>query len=471
MRKIKTIKTVFLVITRGFIIRNILRSGVLSHLTRKGVRVVIFFENVRGKPLSQALKKEFESGMVVVESPDEFKRKPSLRTMLYSVFRLTASFFVYSETTWFYSRFGNKKNLNRWIGFAYIERFFFSLLSKFPFIKGAARFCEQTVFYEERFSAYFNIYEPNMVFSTSIISRADIQFLKEAKKRGIKTVSMPKGWDNVTRMLYRVIPDVFIVQNEVMRADAQRVQQIPPTSIVTCGFPQFDWYRRPEIIMPREEFFKKIGLDPNRRLIFFGSEGTWAQRDHEVARFIAESIKKGVFSEPCSLLVRPHFSDVTNRRFDFLSSYPHVKIDENFTPSDFFIDNWKPGIEETKLFTNLVYYSDMLIATASTLFLDAACCNKPSIGIAYDAFFDPRTGKDVTADLYTMNHLRDVIDTGAVLMVRNDKELIQAIEHVLEEGSRFKEQERQVLLRKICFNVDGKSAERVAGAILSLIED
>ena len=37
-------KTVFIVITRGFIIRNILRSGVLDNLKRSGCRVVIFLQ-------------------------------------------------------------------------------------------------------------------------------------------------------------------------------------------------------------------------------------------------------------------------------------------------------------------------------------------------------------------------------------------------------------------------------------------
>ena len=62
-----TQKTIFIVITKGFITRNIIRSGVLEELKKSGARIVILFLNTRKKELPQYLVDEFADGQVIVE--------------------------------------------------------------------------------------------------------------------------------------------------------------------------------------------------------------------------------------------------------------------------------------------------------------------------------------------------------------------------------------------------------------------
>ena len=63
-------KTVFIVITRGFIVRNILRSGILELLKKKGYRIVVFFQSF-GRPFPQYLIDEFEASEAEKEEEDE----------------------------------------------------------------------------------------------------------------------------------------------------------------------------------------------------------------------------------------------------------------------------------------------------------------------------------------------------------------------------------------------------------------
>ena len=59
-------KTIFSIIGRGFIARNILRSGVLDHLKKNNSRIVLFFLDNRKISLPEYLRKEFEDENVKI---------------------------------------------------------------------------------------------------------------------------------------------------------------------------------------------------------------------------------------------------------------------------------------------------------------------------------------------------------------------------------------------------------------------
>ena len=289
--------------------------------------------------------------------------------------------------------------------------------------------------------------------------------MKEARKRGIRTVSMPKGWDNITKALYRFVPDVLVVQNEYMRRGAVRSQGIPREKIAVVGFPQFDWYRRPEILLSREDYCASVGFDPKKKIIFFGSEGRWAPHDDRIVSLLATWVRDGAFVAPCSLFVRPHFSDIKERRFDKMRGVSKdVVIDESFTVSDFFSDNWDPGVEETKKFINLIYHMDVLVTVASTLTLDAACFDKPIINVVFNVLHHPKTGRDNSHLLYTQDHYDWVFETDAVDLVKSKEELRENINRYLVNPSR-KSTERSVLRDTLCYKIDGRASERLADVI------
>lgn len=463
-------KTVFIVITRGFIIRNILRSGLLDILTNANIKIVILFVDLKKVGFPESLRKEFERENVIIEVVTAEKKNTYIKQRLYNLFKSLSQYFVFSKSTWSYGQIGNEQKMNRNIAWAYLERAIFTVLSKFHFLKKIARFLEENFFFTPVYNKYFDTYQPDAVFSTSIIATHDMQFMKEAKHRGIKTISMPKGWDNITKILYRVVPDYIIVQNEIMKAQAKEVQKVAHDNIFVTGFPQFDWYRRPEIILSRKEFFERLGLPEDRKFIFFGSEGTWAPDDKRVAQVLAEALPKDdVFVFPCSMLIRPHYSDVANPRFKDFQGLPFVKVDDNYNLSEFFIDNWNPTVEETKFFVNCMYHCDIMIMIASTLALDAMAFNKSTLGLAYNILHNPRTGEDISKKWYETDHMLAVLSTNAVDIVSSDKELIDMINMNLKNPER-KHKERQALIDEVCYKIDGHSSQRVADVIFKALQ-
>lgn len=460
-------KTIFIVITRSFLIRNVLRSGVVKYLKQRGCRVVIFLQTLKGKDIPEYLREEFEDENVILEKIGQ----PLLNDFFdrfYKIFVRWTSLLVYSDSTWAYSKAGNVNSRSRMWLWKYVERFIFSILTKIHFLKRFVRWLEKVVFTSKIYSGYFEKYQPNIVFSTSIISGIDIAFMKEARERGVKTIGMTKGWDHASRVLYRFIPDRVIIQNYTMKDYLVKYQRIDSSIIRVCGFPQFDWYTREDLLVSREEFFSGLKLDPKKKLIFFGSEGAWSIGDDVIVEILAKFINSNQLSSPSSLLVRPHFSDILTERFNRFKKNGVIEIDHNISYQESLPGNWDPDLKEIGYFVNLMCHTDVLINVASTLTLDACCFDKPIIAIGFSVLHNLRSGKDVTNTYYEMDHYQDVLKTGAVDLVKSEQELLDSLNKYLAHPGH-KREERKILLNKLCYKVDGNSAKRISDEILSML--
>jgi UDP-N-acetylglucosamine:LPS N-acetylglucosamine transferase len=456
-------KTVFIVITRGFIIRNILRSGTLRHLLDAGLRVVIFLPLREHSDIPDYLRKEFAIPGVVLEGVVE------KRIRGYSTFARSASMLLYTNSTRAYSRIGNQANLRRsWFSRS-LENGVYSLLSLSGGLKRLVRYIENNYFFVPEYEHFFEKYHPDVVFGTSMVSTLDIMFMKAARRRGVPTVGMPKGWDNVVKMLYRFIPDVLLVQNERMKEGVIATQGVPEARIVVTGFPQFDWYTRKEILLSREDFLQSLNIDPTRRLVVFGSEGVWAPAEKTVADIIATFVRTpGMLAKPSTLLIRPHYSDVKADKFNALKGLEYVALDTSMNVSDFFMDNWDPTLKEIVYFTNLMHHADVVISIASTLALDAACADTPSISPFFGGLYDMSGRVDITDALFLTDHYQWVLETGATMPVHSVEELQSAINTCLTDPSHLSH-ERKVLVDRLCFGNDGHASERVAKAIVAQV--
>lgn len=460
-------KIFFIIITRGFIIRNILRSGVLTGLKKQGHKIVVFL-CVRGGQVPDYLKQEFEDKQVTLEVSQEPSQGP-WADRFQRVFSRMVAFLVYTDSSWAYGQIGNEKNLNRKRYKKLIERFIFRILSRIHFLKRVARFLDRVLFPSNCYSHFFDRYKPDGVFSTSIISLPDIYFMKEAKKRGIKTISMPKGWDNVTKSIYRFIPDRLLVHNEIMKDWAVNEQRIAAEQVTVCGFPQFDWYRRPEIIRPRAEHLGRFGIDSNKSLILFGSEGVWTPQDDVLVDIMAKAIEDGRIKKSCTILIRPHYSNIKEKRYERFRGQKNIVLDDTLHVSDAIYCNWDPGVEETELLVNSIYHSAVMVTTASTLVLDACCFDKPVVAPAFGVLYNKK-GEDVSPILYHTDHFQAVTEENAIDMVFNEKEFIDRINDALFHPERLHEK-RTKLLRKMCYLVDGRASERMVGQILAEVSN
>lgn len=454
-------KTLFLVITRGLLVRNIMRTNVIKKLVDHGnIRIVVMFPNVLKKELPAYFIEEFKNDNIVLEVIPNATFRQGAR-----IFNNFTSKLVFTRSTRIYTKYhiNNEKRMSL---IPYIfHSTFYTILSQFTFLKRIARWMSNKFFVSHAYESYFEKYKPDLVFSTSIMSGIDNEIMQEAQKRGVKTVAMPKSWDNLDKLFFRFEPDAFLVQNEVMRQEVVKLQAFHKENIHVVGFSQFDIYSDQSIILSKEEYCKKKNFDPSFPILFLGSEGEWSTGDTEVFRSIIQAKNEGKIPN-CNILIRPHFSSVRHHEYGQFSKEQNVFIDDKYRLSDFFVDSWEPSREDNEDFVNSLFHCNIMISFASTLALDAVSFDKPIIGIRYGV--RPIDGEFRADLLYKTCHYEWVLETKAIDIVDSPSELFQTIHNYLK-NTHYKKNEREILRQKLCYKNDGNSSQRIVDVILSLL--
>lgn len=464
-------KTIFIIVTRSFITRNILRYGTLNLLKQAGYKIVIFFHTSR---IPDYIAQEFADDQVDLVAlplgPRNALHRFLMRQYVYLISTTSSRALVFYKER--LKQHLMLKKLPFFIALLpHIRLLFLKVMSSLPFLKAICRYVDFAFFPEKDkdIAAYFDKYNPDIVLSTSIDSRLDVAMLKEARRRKVATVSMPKSWDCLHSMYYRFVPDYFLAPNNIAKQVVIDIQDIPAKRISVVGLPQFDWYCRKSIIKSREEYCRDKGFDPNRRLIFFGSEGIWAKHDVDIAAKIYEWIAKDQLALPCQLLVRPHYSNCDQDVFRALRGKPNVHVDA-YRVTNFLFDKWDPSAEEMIDFINSLYHCDIMINIASTLTLDAACFDRPIINPNFGGVYEEgnKNGRDVTWMQYESDHFKLVLETGATKKVATPHELKEKINNYLL-NPQLDAKERSLLVNKLCFKLDGRASERIVNFLSATV--
>lgn len=456
-------KTFFFAFERGLVVRNILRTGILEQvLEPEGNRVVLLLPRRPGG-IPAYLREEFSDPRISFEEVPE-------RNDTFWLTRIWLPFInnlVYTDFTDMLAREGSGKvkAVSTW-WYPFHKRMF-TLLSKIGWLKRAVRWMDFQLFRDAKFNALFKTYRPDAVFCGSVISKYDIAVMKAAKRHGVPTVGMQKGWDNLQKQLIRHVPDRFLLQNARMQEPAVTIQNISPASLHVVGFPQFDNYVRREHLPSRAEFLAANRIAPEAKIIFFGSEGLWTPLDDQCFDQLIAWQREKKFPFPVFLIARPHFSDISKKRFERFKGMEDVLVDE-YRWGDYFADRWDPSRPDMRHFEAELSYADTLVSYASTLSLDAACFDLPIVSVGYGSVMDA-DGKDLTMNLYRADHYLPVVESDAAALVETPEALFHEIVNAVQNRS-LREDGRRRLRETMCGVLDGRSAERFAAQIIEAAE-
>ncbi len=317
-------------------------------------------------------------------------------------------------------------------------------------------------------SKIFDKYKPDMIFSSDVFDDNDTAFSAEARRHGIKIVGMVRSWDNCySKGVLKIIPDILIVNNQTLLEEAVIIHDVSKKSIRISGLPQYDEFVN-GTRSPREEFFKTIGADMNKRLILYAPAGSiLSDTDIDICHILKNAITDKFIKYPVQILVRNHPHHPA-----FLEEFAHDKdlIVEN--PGKRFSGNLKE-VELTKQdavhLGDSLYYSDIVIWTATTLGIDSLIFDKPQIAIDFDGFQNKRYTRSVRR-YHHEDHMKKMIAYGGIWIVENTDELIEAINAYLD-NPKIHAKERELMFRQQIMFKDGKSGERVAGFLKESIDN
>lgn len=449
-------KTIFISISRGLVVRNLLRTDALGLLMKnKDIKIVFL---VLDKAVEEFKKEFFGENIEIIPVAS-----PKIGKIRSWVLKAVARNLVWTDSSKmlsFLGKFSDKKRNT------FFYKIIFNTIGFLGKLKTAVRFYRWIEFYifpEKNFDYLFKGRMIDLIFLPDIQGKIDTALLKSARRFGVKSVAMTKGWDTLCQRLLRALPDKFIAQSEPVKMDAIKYQYMPAEKIFLSGFPQFDSFFKKEWLLPREEYCKKMGFDPARAILFFGSSGAWTRHDNTTLRILCELVRNNQFVRPCSLVIRPHFSNVKYKPYQEFNGLKDVCVDDKYTLSDF-IDNWNPSDEDTKMLINTLYHSSVLICYFSTLVLDASAIDKPIINLVFGGQYDI-DGKDVTQRLFRRTHYQPIVKSGGVRMVHNPEELVQSIDRYLQ-NPELDIEGRRIIKDRWCFGADGLAGKRAGEFLL-----
>jgi hypothetical protein len=463
-------KTIFITSLNPFVTRNILRTGVFQTLQQnKNLRIVIFCPDYK----EQYFKDNFSGSNVVIEPI-----KSQIESRQDALFRFLTGALIDNRTRFIHHKIEYLKDRR-------FGRFLFSQiiakLSHWRFIRRLVRGADFFTVSKKKFSRYFEQYRPDLVFAPDMFHIDDCHFLAEARWRKIKTVGMIRSWDNITNKgLFRIKPDYLIVHNEIIKNEAVVFEDMRPDRIFVSGIPQFDYYFHAiqkiqihpndpnQFITERSIFFKRIGLDPKKRLIMFSPHGKrFHDTDWQIMQILKEARRNGEIPSDVQVLVRfPANDDVDLGQFSPDDYFYIDRPSQSFRPGIFW-DQELTGEAMIHL-ANSLHYSELIITYNSSIIIDAAVFGKPSIGIAFDGWEKKPDIYRSVARFMAYDHTQHLLKTGGLLAAKNRAELIKAV-NVYLQNPDYNLENRKKILQTQCGTADGKAGERIAEFLESRI--
>lgn len=457
--------TVIIPIYNGIVARNFFRTDIYRELIRdSGIRIVAVIPSSK----LEFYRSQFPEKNLILETLDGIG-EPRFGQFLAGIsFNLLPT-----RTIWFrqydrYLKYGNYFNF-------LVKRTVNFFLGPFQFPRRVIRWLDRFVSSDPRIDALLDRYSPKLILAPDVAFGVDRVFLRAAKRKGIFTIGMVRSWDNLTsKGVIQILPHKLLLHTERMKRQAVRYAGMPESDIAITGPSGHDEFFRPRPVS-REEFFRKLGIDPAKRLILFAPfYDRYTGSAVAMINGLIDAIDSGELPRNIHILVRyrPATPEIPEGA---IKQSPHVSISkpcEHYFPiqTDLMLarKDWEFSEEDMELLLDSLYFSDAVINTFSTLTVDAAAFNKPVIGVRFDA--DP-----ATPSIHSVKHVPDRHDhyreleaAGGVRLVKNMEELVDAINQYLENPLRDEEGRRRICDEQIGF-LDGLSGKRAVRYIQEVL--
>jgi hypothetical protein len=316
------------------------------------------------------------------------------------------------------------------------------------------------------------------VISSTSGWRLDRYLLREAAASGIPTAAMTIGWDNPSSYGVPGAPMSWIncwsdeQKRELIEGSDWRAEQVN-----IGGIPAYDGYFRRQWVMPREEYFARHNLDPNRKLLAYACSFVSFSPSMQNLFPLADFTQNGALSHPSQLLIRlhpNHFLDnplfVQERREieQLAKDYDHVHVVE---PEPLGGEFGHYSGEDMPEKASMMTHADVFLTVYSTMVVEAAIHDRPIISVCIDAengWDRPRKYSLPLSEIGnwpTHQRFRQA-DAGSV--VGDPVNLKEAINRYLDDPVSEEQSRRRFVEHEVSFT-DGRAAERTADFIQSLI--
>ncbi|MEK7074610.1 MAG: CDP-glycerol glycerophosphotransferase family protein [Patescibacteria group bacterium] len=447
-------RTIFITIFEGIESKNILRTDILSTLLKQdGVRIVLLTKNQERIRYHQ---QEFNDPRILYEVVPVIAVKG-----LDAVFRKLKFLLLRTETM----AMRRRTRYREQGGFvSYLGGSLFNFIFARPPIRRVVRALDYLLVKNNTFSELFDRYHPDIVVMAGLFDEQELHLLRETRHQGVYAVGFINSWDRVTaRCILRLLPDSFVVFNRRTKEEIKEHDEANENNIFVGGIPQYDRYVH-ITPLPRDHFFKKLGISANTKLLVYSPIGSsYGRADWDIIDLLYQLNGQEQFGKNIAILVRFPPNDFVSQ--DEIRKRPHLLYDHpgvRFSASRGV--DWDMTTQELEYLTNTLHHMSLLVCYASSISVDAAMLDRPVINLIFQVKDNISEIKSVK-DFYPMAHYRSVLESGGVRLVGSEEELITWVKTYLADPARDHEG-RMRLAKEQCEFLDGKSGERIGRFIL-----
>jgi hypothetical protein len=337
----------------------------------------------------------------------------------------------------------------------------------------------QTKYNPHLYTDLFEKYHPDLVIASTPGWRIDRYLLRDAAEKGIPTMTVIVGWDNSSSYNVSGAPvDWATCWSQLQKDELVNGSDWDPEKVHIGGIPSYDGYLRHEWLMPRDEYFKLHGLDPNRKLISYASSFVHFAPNFPNIEALAKLVSSDSLSEPSQLLIRLHpshfqdkpkiFADERKRVFELEKQYPHVHVVQP-VPLGGSLGYY--GGEDMPEKTSMLAYSDIMVTVYSTMLVECAVHDTPMIAAVIDTpggWNKPGKFSLALKDIGNWpTHLR-FRQAKAGKVAGDEAQLREALNAYLQ-NPRLDSAERRKFIENEITYTDGSSGQRTAEFILKVL--
>jgi hypothetical protein len=495
-------RTILLSIPYWRAVTGILRTEIFSLLKKEGFRIVILSPFSKNKDFIG----EFSGENIFFEAIEEINKNSVLelsrRTL--SFLGLTVNSFLSESIKYFIAQSGtavldlrnvefkNNKLLNYLGKGAFLAgRFFLMILGVsigmfFKFFLKIKVLTKNFIFYfwdkinyqlifkshKKYIAPIFAKYRPDLICASRMFfCYIENLIITMSQIKRIPSVGIYTHLDGIVYPMtynsaYR-IPRVnkLLVWSEIVKKEMVNVHNFKEEDVVATGCPVHDIYfnfLKKRELLPREEFFEKMGFDKRRKLLILANpilfsltEETFGAYWCEIINYIVNCVSQDRFVYPCQLFIRLHPTNSINL-YHFLKNkfgskenifitLPGKSLEENSEINDG--DMTRDDLEH---FAEILTYSDVIILGRSGVAIDAAIFNIPMVAVINSKRVD-------IFEKYVFPAI-EVFDPGA---------FVQRVNNYLINPSLDSEERRRIV-KELCGEVDGNASKRIIEVIKSM---
>jgi len=475
-------KRIFISADHGMAIIYFLQSDVVSTLLDAGVEVIVLTDDEIKDRIAQKFSRAgltFE-GLRLKQANDYAKKvSPRWQSLLIYLRRVGGSRRINTEAMdshiWeVWGENGWKFRLGIWIPSALM----ILLLRNFSF---ARKYLVklQNRFTPNIYTDLFEKYKPDMVIASTPGWRMDRYLLRESARRGIPNMTVIVGWDNSSS--YNVSgADVqwATCWSELQKEELVKGSDWNSEHVHIGGIPSYDGYFRKQWLMPRDEYFKLHGLDPQRKLISYASSFVHFAPNFPNIEALAKLVSSDSLAEPSQLLIRLHpshfqdkpkiFADERAQVFELEKKYPHVHVVQ---PVALGGSLGYYGGEDMDEKSSMMAYSDVVVTVYSTMLVETAVHDTPMIAAVIDTPGGWNKPKKFSLSLKEIGdwptHKR-FRDAKAGRVAQNESELRDILNLYLKDKSVDAKERREFVEREITF-ADASAGKKTAEFIVQVL--